>query len=98
MREQHPPTLRFLGATDTVTGSRYLVRSQGRLVLVDCGIFQVYKRLRDRNRVPFPVNPANIDAVVLTHAHLDPRAGPGRFPRPRLRNRRHNGAVQAAAA
>ncbi|MEV7455335.1 MBL fold metallo-hydrolase [Pseudarthrobacter oxydans] len=71
MREQHPPTLRFLGATDTVTGSRYLVRSQGRHVLVDCGLFQGYKRLRDRNRVPFPVNPANIDAVVLTHAHLD---------------------------
>ena len=71
MREPHPPTLRFLGATDTVTGSRYLVRSQGRQVLVDCGLFQGYKRLRDRNRVPFPVNPANIDAVVLTHAHLD---------------------------
>ncbi len=71
MREQRPPTLRFLGATDTMTGSRYLVRSQGRHVLVDCGLFQGYKRLRDRNRVPFPVNPSNIDAVVLTHAHLD---------------------------
>lgn len=71
MREQHPPTLRFLGATDTVTGSRYLIRSQDRHVLVDCGLFQGYKRLRDRNRIPFQVSPATIDAVVLTHAHLD---------------------------
>lgn len=71
MREQHPPTLRFLGAADTVTGSRYLIRSQGHRVLVECGLFQGYKHLRDRNRVPFQVSPANIDAVVLTHAHLD---------------------------
>jgi metallo-beta-lactamase family protein len=63
--------LQFLGATDTVTGSRYLVRSQGHQVLVDCGLFQGYKLLRDRNRIPFHVTPADIDAVVLTHAHLD---------------------------
>ncbi|MFJ6079250.1 MBL fold metallo-hydrolase RNA specificity domain-containing protein [Pseudarthrobacter sp. NPDC092419] len=71
MREQHPPTLQFLGATDTVTGSRYLVRSQDRRVLVDCGLFQGYKQLRERNRMPLHVNPASLDAVVLTHAHLD---------------------------
>ncbi|WP_434318466.1 MBL fold metallo-hydrolase RNA specificity domain-containing protein [Leifsonia sp. P73] len=64
-------TLRFLGATDTVTGSRYLVESQGRRVLVDCGLFQGYKVLRERNWRPFPVDPAGIDAVVVTHAHLD---------------------------
>lgn len=71
MEEHHPPRLRFLGATDTVTGSRYLVQARGRRVLVECGLFQGYKRLRDRNRIPFPVSPASIDAVVLTHAHLD---------------------------
>lgn len=71
MREQHSPTLRFLGATDTVTGSRYLIRAQDRRILIDCGLFQGYKRLRDRNRVPFPITPENINAVVLTHAHLD---------------------------
>lgn len=64
-------TLRFLGATDTVTGSRNLVESGGRRVLVDCGLFQGYKLLRERNRRPFPVDPASIDAVVVTHAHLD---------------------------
>ncbi|WP_082487895.1 MBL fold metallo-hydrolase [Leifsonia sp. Root112D2] len=63
--------LRFLGATSTVTGSRYLVESRGRRVLVDCGLFQGYKQLRERNRLAFPVAPASIDAVLLTHAHLD---------------------------
>lgn len=71
MREQHPATLRFLGAADTVTGSRYLIQSQGHRILIECGLFQGYKNLRDRNRIPFQVSPANIDAVVLTHAHLD---------------------------
>jgi metallo-beta-lactamase family protein len=65
------PRLRFLGATETVTGSRYLVTVGGSRILVDCGLFQGYKQLRDRNRLPFPVEPASIDAVVLTHAHLD---------------------------
>lgn len=64
-------TLQFLGATGTVTGSRYLVEGGGHRVLVDCGLFQGYKQLRERNWAPFPVDPASIDAVVLTHAHLD---------------------------
>ncbi|WP_353815113.1 MBL fold metallo-hydrolase RNA specificity domain-containing protein [Agromyces sp. SYSU T00266] len=64
-------TIRFLGAADTVTGSRHLVESGGTRVLVDCGLFQGYKVLRARNRQPFPVEPSTIDAVVLTHAHLD---------------------------
>ena len=64
-------SLRFLGATGTVTGSRYLVDSNGRRILVDCGLFQGYKQLRDRNRLPFPVPPESIDAVLMTHAHLD---------------------------
>jgi metallo-beta-lactamase family protein len=61
----------FLGATGTVTGSKYLVTSNARKVLVDCGLFQGFKQLRLRNRDPLPVNPSEIDAVVLTHAHLD---------------------------
>lgn len=64
-------TLRFLGAADTVTGSRYLVTDSSSRVLVDCGLFQGYKVLRERNRAGFPVAPESIDAVVLTHAHLD---------------------------
>lgn len=63
--------LRFLGAADTVTGSRYLIESGSQRVLVDCGLFQGLKVLRERNRAPFPVPPESIDAVVITHAHLD---------------------------
>lgn len=63
--------LTFLGANATVTGSRYLVQAGGARVLVDCGLFQGYKPLRLRNWAAFPVEPASIDAVVLTHAHLD---------------------------
>lgn len=61
----------FLGATGTVTGSKYLVTAAGRRLLVDCGLFQGYKPLRLRNRAPLPVAPSSIDAVILTHAHLD---------------------------
>ena len=61
----------FLGATGTVTGSKYLVSAGGRKVLVDCGLFQGYKQLRLRNWAPLPVDPRAIDAVILTHAHLD---------------------------
>lgn len=64
-------SLRFLGATGTVTGSRYLVEWQGRRLLVDCGLFQGLKQLRLRNWAPFAVPAASIDAVVLTHAHID---------------------------
>jgi len=63
--------LQFLGATGTVTGSKYLLRAGASRVLVDCGLFQGYKQLRLRNRAPLPVDPAAIDAVILTHAHLD---------------------------
>lgn len=61
----------FLGAAGTVTGSRYLLTHGGRRVLIDCGLFQGLKQLRLRNREPFPVEPASLDAVLLTHAHLD---------------------------
>jgi metallo-beta-lactamase family protein len=61
----------FLGGAETVTGSRFLVDGAGARILVDCGLFQGVKRLRERNWAPFPVGPSSIDAVVLTHAHID---------------------------
>jgi metallo-beta-lactamase family protein len=64
-------TLTFLGAARTVTGSKYLLRTGEATILVDAGLFQGLKELRQRNWAQFPVNPAEIDAVVLTHAHLD---------------------------
>lgn len=63
--------LTFLGATGTVTGSKYLLREGASSVLLDCGLFQGYKDLRLRNWSPLPVAPASIDAMILTHAHLD---------------------------
>jgi len=63
--------LTFAGAADTVTGSRYLLDSGGRQILLDCGLFQGFKKLRDRNWAPFPLPPREIDRVVLSHAHLD---------------------------
>ena len=63
--------LTFLGAAGTVTGSKHLLEVDGRRILVDCGLFQGLKELRLRNWEPLPVDPASIDAVILTHAHLD---------------------------
>src|SRR5690606_12718170 len=63
--------LTFLGGTGTVTGSKYLLEYGGRRILVDCGLFQGLKQLRLRNWAPFPIPASDIDAVVLTHAHLD---------------------------
>ena len=61
----------FLGATETVTGSRYLLNSRDKRVLVDCGLFQGLKEFRLRNWAPFPIAPSSIDAILLTHAHID---------------------------
>ena len=63
--------LTFLGATGTVTGSRTLLQSKGKKILVDCGLFQGLKQLRLKNWQDFPVDPASIDAILLTHAHID---------------------------
>jgi len=63
--------IQFLGAADTVTGSKYLVTSNAARVLVDCGLFQGLKTLRLRNRAALPLPPSSLSAVVLTHAHLD---------------------------
>jgi metallo-beta-lactamase family protein len=63
--------LTFLGAARTVTGSKYLLEHAGVRVLVDCGLFQGLKELRQRNWEDFPVPPDSLHAMVLTHAHLD---------------------------
>ncbi len=63
--------IKFLGATQSVTGSKTLVEAHGKRVLVDCGLFQGLKELRLMNWASLPVDPRSIDAVLLTHAHLD---------------------------
>ncbi|MFX1764950.1 MBL fold metallo-hydrolase [Paraburkholderia sp. A1RI-2L] len=63
--------LTFLGAAQTVTGSRYLLEAQGKRVLIDCGLFQGTKNLRLRNWDPLPFPADTLDAVILTHAHID---------------------------
>ena len=63
--------LSFLGGAGTVTGSKFLLETGGRKLLIDCGLFQGLKTLRLKNWAPFPVDPKTIDAVLLTHAHLD---------------------------
>jgi metallo-beta-lactamase family protein len=61
----------FLGAAGTVTGSKHLLECEGKRLLIDCGLFQGPKELRLRNWAPLPVDPATIDWVLLTHAHID---------------------------
>jgi len=63
--------LSFFGATGTVTGSRFLLEIQDKKLLIDCGLFQGLKKNRLKNWDPFPVPPATIDRVLLTHAHID---------------------------
>lgn len=64
-------SIQFLGATDTVTGSRYLVEAGSARILVDCGLFQGPKKLRERNWATPSFDVKSLDAVVLTHAHID---------------------------
>lgn len=63
--------LQSLGAAETVTGSKHLLKTPGLNILMDCGLFQGIKSLREKNWQPLPVDPASIDVVILTHAHLD---------------------------
>ncbi|SHI81502.1 metallo-beta-lactamase family protein [Tessaracoccus bendigoensis DSM 12906] len=65
------PTLTFLGAAGTVTGSKFLLSIEDKLILVDAGLFQGEKKLRNLNRDKFRVDPARIDSILLTHAHAD---------------------------
>ena len=66
-----PIDVTFYGATGTVTGSRSLVEVGGQRLLVDCGLFQGYKTLRERNWAELPFDARSLDAVLLTHAHID---------------------------
>lgn len=61
----------FYGGVGTVTGSKYLIEHDGKKVLVDCGLFQGFKELRERNWQPPPFEPESLDAVIITHAHID---------------------------
>ena len=61
----------FLGGAETVTGSKFLLETEKSSVLIDCGLFQGYKWLRERNWQSLPLDIASLDAVILTHAHLD---------------------------
>ena len=61
----------FLGATGTVTGSRYLIEHDRTCILIDCGLFQGNPEIRQRNWQASPFNPAALDAILLTHAHID---------------------------
>ena len=63
--------LRFCGAARTVTGSCYLVETASGRFLIDCGLFQGQKTLKELNYGAFPFRPADVDAVLLTHAHID---------------------------
>lgn len=65
------PSITFLGAARTVTGSKYLLETDTSKVLVDAGLFQGLKELRERNWQALPLEPSELDAIVLTHAHLD---------------------------
>ncbi|MCS7180342.1 MAG: MBL fold metallo-hydrolase, partial [bacterium] len=61
--------IKFLGATKNVTGSKFLLRADGKNILIDCGLFQE-RELKNRNWEKFPISPSEIDYIILTHAHL----------------------------
>ena len=69
-RDKHV-RIKFLGGAATVTGSKTLLEIGSKKILIDCGLFQGLKDLRELNRKPFPIDPSKIDAILLTHAHLD---------------------------
>jgi metallo-beta-lactamase family protein len=69
--DRQPLSIQFLGAARSVTGSCFLIQHGTHRLLVDCGIVQGAREMVERNRLPFPFDPASVDAVVLTHAHLD---------------------------
>jgi metallo-beta-lactamase family protein len=66
-----PPTLTFLGAAGTVTGAKFLLDAGGARLLLECGMFQGLRTLRERNWAPPPEEMARVDAVLLSHAHID---------------------------
>ncbi|HXN25065.1 MAG TPA: MBL fold metallo-hydrolase [Candidatus Dormibacteraeota bacterium] len=78
--------LTFLGAAGSVTGSKFLIEAEGKRLLVDCGLFQGLKELRQRNWNPLQIDPASIDWAILTHAHLDHTGWLPRFVKQGFRN------------
>src|ERR1051325_11581493 len=64
-------TLQFLGATGTVTGSKDVLEGGGSRAIIDCGLFQGFKEIRQRKWEPLPINPASIGWALVTHAHID---------------------------
>ncbi len=64
-------SIQFLGAAGTVTGSKFLIKTESAKLMVDCGMFQGLKPLREQNWAKLPIEPRDIDAVLLTHGHLD---------------------------
>ncbi|MEJ5207269.1 MBL fold metallo-hydrolase [Denitratimonas sp. CY0512] len=87
------PSFTSLGGAGTVTGSKHLIQHGGTRIMVDCGLFQGLKNLRELNWQPLAVSPRELDAVVLTHAHLDHS---GYLPR--LVRDGFSGTVHASAA
>jgi metallo-beta-lactamase family protein len=73
------PTLTFWGAAGTVTGSKYLIETERARVMIDCGLFQGLREIRERNWQDPPFNPASVDAVLITHAHIDHTGSLPRF-------------------
>jgi metallo-beta-lactamase family protein len=63
--------IKFLGAAGTVTGSKFLLETEGKKILIDCGLFQGLKHLRELNWTDFPIPVSEVDCVLLTHGHLD---------------------------
>jgi len=93
VRRAAGPTLRFLGAAGTVTGAKFLVTTPETRVLLDCGLFQGLKHLRLRNWAPQPFEVSSLDAVVLSHAHVDHSGG-----LPLLARQGFRGAIHCTAA
>lgn len=89
----HPMEVEFFGATREVTGSCHIVHAGGRQIMLECGLVQGDRRAAERNRGEFPVDPASLDAVVLSHAHIDHS---GRLPL--LVQRGYRGPIYAQAA
>lgn len=71
MVEKHTSNIYFLGAAETVTGSKFLLQQEKQNILIDCGLFQGIKKLRNLNWDYLPIDPKKIDFIVLTHGHLD---------------------------
>jgi metallo-beta-lactamase family protein len=63
--------LSFLGGAGTVTGSKYALEDEKHRILVDCGLFQGFKALRLKNWAPLPIDPRSVEAMIITHAHID---------------------------